>query len=92
MWVVKRLGERRNFALVEDATVQFAPGLNVITGESGSGKSVRAGPFMSKDAMQHAHLNLHVRNAHAHGAALQIECMRCSKAKNTPILPWSCMM
>ena len=32
---------RRNFALVEDETVALGPGLNVITGESGAGKSVR---------------------------------------------------
>eukprot|EP00850_Spirogloea_muscicola_P015023 SM000112S23965 [mRNA] locus=s112:64092:69232:- [translate_table: standard] len=30
----------RNFALIESQTVTFAPGLNVITGESGAGKSV----------------------------------------------------
>ena len=30
----------QNFALVEEQVVHFAPGLNVITGASGSGKSV----------------------------------------------------
>eukprot|EP00850_Spirogloea_muscicola_P020010 SM000205S06217 [mRNA] locus=s205:110004:115181:+ [translate_table: standard] len=30
----------RNFALIESQTVTFAPGLNVITGESGAGKSI----------------------------------------------------
>lgn len=30
----------RNFALVEDQRVTLAPGLNVLTGESGAGKSV----------------------------------------------------
>jgi DNA repair protein RecN (Recombination protein N) len=30
----------RNIAIVEDATVEFAPGLNVMTGETGAGKSV----------------------------------------------------
>ena len=37
----------QNFALVEEQVVHFAPGLNVITGASGSGKSVlvrAAGP------------------------------------------------
>lgn len=30
----------RNFALIEEEHVQFKPGLNVITGGSGAGKSV----------------------------------------------------
>ena len=29
-----------NFALVKHAELEFSPGLNVITGESGSGKSL----------------------------------------------------
>jgi len=33
----------RNLALVEDLTVTFQPGLNVITGETGAGKSVLIG-------------------------------------------------
>ena len=33
----------RNLALVEDVTVEFQPGLNVITGETGAGKSVIIG-------------------------------------------------
>ena len=33
----------RNLALVEDVTVDFRPGLNVITGETGAGKSVIIG-------------------------------------------------
>ena len=33
----------RNLALVEDITVEFKPGLNVITGETGAGKSVIIG-------------------------------------------------
>lgn len=32
--------EIKNFAIIEDATVDFNPGLNIITGETGSGKSV----------------------------------------------------
>ena len=30
----------RNFAVIESATVEFAPGLNVVTGETGAGKSM----------------------------------------------------
>src|SRR2546426_12697134 len=30
----------RNFAVVENVTVPFAPGLNVLTGETGAGKSL----------------------------------------------------
>src|SRR5437868_145562 len=30
----------RNFALVDELTVEFAPGFNVLTGETGAGKSV----------------------------------------------------
>jgi DNA repair protein RecN (Recombination protein N) len=33
----------RNFAIVEDAAVDFSPGLNVITGETGAGKSILVG-------------------------------------------------
>ena len=33
----------RNIAIVEDVTVEFGPGLNVITGETGAGKSVIIG-------------------------------------------------
>ena len=34
----------KDFALVAEDTVHFSPGLNVITGESGSGKSVLVRP------------------------------------------------
>ena len=37
----------RDFALVEDQVVRLAPGLNVITGESGAGKSVLVEAFAS---------------------------------------------
>src|SRR2546430_17168643 len=30
----------RNFAVVENLTVPFAPGFNVLTGETGAGKSI----------------------------------------------------
>lgn len=33
----------RNLALVEDISVEFGPGLNIITGETGAGKSVLVG-------------------------------------------------
>lgn len=35
----------RNFALIEEQTVHFKPGLNVLTGESGAGKSVLVDAF-----------------------------------------------
>ncbi len=37
----------RDFALVEDQLIRLAPGLNVITGESGAGKSVLVQAFAS---------------------------------------------
>lgn len=37
---VLALPAARNFALIESQEVTFLPGLNVITGESGAGKSV----------------------------------------------------
>src|SRR5512144_2161472 len=30
----------KNFAVIETATVEFVPGLNVLTGETGAGKSI----------------------------------------------------
>src|SRR5688500_7777281 len=30
----------KNFAVIESTTVEFAPGLNVLTGETGAGKSI----------------------------------------------------
>ena len=33
----------RNLAIVENAEIHFAPGLNIVTGETGSGKSVLIG-------------------------------------------------
>jgi DNA repair protein RecN (Recombination protein N) len=33
----------RNFALIDDVTVQLGPGLNVLTGETGAGKSIVVG-------------------------------------------------
>ena len=34
-----------NFALLEDAKVDFAPGFNVFTGETGAGKSILVDAF-----------------------------------------------
>ena len=33
----------RNYALIEDLTVELAPGLNVLSGETGAGKSIIIG-------------------------------------------------
>ena len=33
-----------NVAVIEKAEVQFTPGLNVLTGETGAGKSIMIGP------------------------------------------------
>ncbi len=33
----------KNLAIVEDAAMKFGPGLNVITGETGAGKSILIG-------------------------------------------------
>src|SRR5680860_118395 len=30
----------RNFAIIDDLTVEFGPGLNAVTGETGAGKSI----------------------------------------------------
>src|SRR5262245_27738841 len=36
----------RNFAVVENVTVPFAPGFNVLTGETGAGKSILVGAIL----------------------------------------------
>ena len=33
----------RNYALIDDLTVEFSPGLNVLSGETGAGKSIIIG-------------------------------------------------
>lgn len=33
----------RNLALIEDIEVEFGPGLNILTGETGAGKSILLG-------------------------------------------------
>jgi DNA repair protein RecN (Recombination protein N) len=35
----------KNYALIDEFSVQFAPGLNIITGETGAGKSIILGAF-----------------------------------------------
>ncbi|MFT5122385.1 MAG: DNA repair protein RecN (Recombination protein N), partial [Verrucomicrobiales bacterium] len=45
-WQIKRMLNTltvRNIALVEKANITFQPGLNVVTGETGAGKSVLMG-------------------------------------------------
>ena len=37
----------KNFALIEEAVIEFGPGLNVITGETGAGKSILIGALNS---------------------------------------------
>ncbi|MFA6107493.1 MAG: DNA repair protein RecN [Candidatus Latescibacterota bacterium] len=37
----------RNFALIEETSIEFGPGLNVITGETGAGKSILMGALYS---------------------------------------------
>ena len=33
----------KDFALIEEAIIEFGPGLNVVTGETGAGKSILIG-------------------------------------------------
>ena len=37
----------RDFALIEEAEIEFGPGLNIITGETGTGKSILLGALNS---------------------------------------------
>ena len=37
----------KDFALIEEAVIEFGPGLNVITGETGAGKSILIGALNS---------------------------------------------
>ena len=59
----------KNFALIEDAAVDFGPGLNVLTGETGAGKSImidalnaamgaRTGPEMIRRGAEEAFVEL----------------------------------
>ena len=40
-----RLLRIRNFALIKELEIEFGPGLNVLTGETGSGKSILVDAF-----------------------------------------------
>ena len=37
----------KDFALIEEAAIEFGPGLNVVTGETGAGKSILIGALNS---------------------------------------------
>jgi len=37
----------KNFALIQEVEIEFGPGLNVITGETGAGKSILMGALYS---------------------------------------------
>ena len=48
-----------NFAVIESATVEFAAGLNVLTGETGAGKSMLIDAILKlHDQVQHAKLGV----------------------------------
>ena len=38
----------QNLALIEDADIEFSEGLNILTGETGAGKSLLMGSVMPK--------------------------------------------
>jgi DNA repair protein RecN (Recombination protein N) len=40
LWAVLRALELKDFAIVDELQVEFSPGLNVLTGETGAGKSI----------------------------------------------------
>ena len=37
----------KNLALIDEAEVEFGPGLNILTGETGAGKSILIGSILS---------------------------------------------
>ena len=46
-----------NFALIEDAKVEFTGGFNVFTGETGAGKSILIDAFSMKPAQVNPYLS-----------------------------------
>ena len=41
----------KNLALIEDIEVEFGPGLNILTGETGAGKSILLGSICTGGAV-----------------------------------------
>ena len=39
----------KNLALIDEAEVEFGPGLNILTGETGAGKSILIGSINPRD-------------------------------------------
>ena len=39
----------KNLALIDEAEVEFGPGLNILTGETGAGKSILIGSINAED-------------------------------------------
>ena len=52
----------KNFALIEDLEVNFSNGLNIITGETGSGKSIILGALSLLLGKRADHSSLKIKN------------------------------
>ncbi|HEY1613226.1 MAG TPA: AAA family ATPase, partial [Rhizomicrobium sp.] len=61
----------RDLVLIEDVALDFAPGLNVLTGETGAGKSILL-DALGLAAGARAGARSSVRNGAAQGSAVEI--------------------
>jgi len=78
-----------NVAVIEKAEVQFTPGLNVLTGETGAGKSIMIDPSMPFWAtVPRVIWCAAVRPRHAFGPRLNLSRPMCgSRWKNAAMVP-----
>jgi DNA repair protein RecN (Recombination protein N) len=72
-----------NFALIKDQTVELEPGLNIVTGETGSGKSIFAmaaagifGDDISNDQISYGETNLKIQ------CELEFDAEKCDRIKS----------
>ena len=60
----------KNLALIEEIEVEFGPGLNILTGETGAGKSILLGSCQESRSMNLSLLPVHACAYRTHRCSL----------------------